>query len=264
MPVRREDLKEMGTMLNLWYTHPEHLSQQVISEDCEQILSEQELARSKVFPFEKNRREYLATRLLVRRALSHYHPFPPQAWKFQTNRFGKPATDPHCGLHFNVSNTSKLTVCLIGNDLELGVDIEPLDRAADISTLAPEIFSSKELKHLEKLPDSEKSDRALSLWTLKESYIKARGLGLSLPLKKFSFIFEQSNKFHLETDSSLHDDPANWQSCIFNLAEHRCALTVGSSMDTHLQIWEMQPPGNTPQHRPNILPSQPVFCRNLH
>jgi 4'-phosphopantetheinyl transferase len=254
----------MRPALNLFYTHPEDLQAQRISEYREQILSEEELARSKVFPFEKNRREYLATRLLVRRALSHHHPLPPQAWKFQTNRFGKPATDPHCGLHFNVSNTSKLIVCLIGNDIELGVDIEPLDRAADISTLAPEIFSSMELAQLEKLPDSEKSDRALSLWTLKESYIKARGLGLSLPLKKFSFIFEQSNKFHLETDSSLHDAPMNWQSCIFNLADHRCALTVGSSMDPHLQIWEMRPPGNTPEHRPNILLSQPVFCRNLH
>jgi 4'-phosphopantetheinyl transferase len=254
----------MRPALNLFYTHPEDLQLQMISDHCEHTLSEEELARSKVFPFEKNRREYLATRLLVRRALSHYHPLPPQSWKFQTNRFGKPATDPHCGLHFNVSNTSKLIVCLIGNDIELGIDIEPLDRAADVSPLAPEIFSSKELAQLEKLPDSEKSDRALSLWTLKESYIKARGLGLSLPLKKFSFVFEQSNKFHLETDSSLHDDPTNWQSCIFNLADHRCALTVGSRLDLYLQIWEMPPSMTTPEHRPNILPSQPVFCRNLH
>jgi 4'-phosphopantetheinyl transferase len=247
----------MGTALNLWYTRPEDISAQTIAEDSERILSEEELLRSKTFRFERHRREYLATRLLVRNALSYYHPLPPHAWKFQTNPYGKPATDPDCGLRFNLSNCTELVVCLIAKDVELGVDIEPLDRAPDIVKLASDVFSPRELAQLEDLSDPERPARALSLWTLKESYIKARGLGLSLPLKHFSFVYDKSNKFHLEIDRVLDDDdPARWQFRLFNLAEHRVALAVESKIDPRLQIWEAQPPGNAPALRPDIATSQ--------
>ena len=254
----------MGTALNLWYTRPGDLPAQTIAEDCERILSREELVRSKTFRFEQHRREYLATRLLVRNALSHYHPFPPHAWKFKTNSYGKPAIDPDCGLRFNLSNCAELVVCLIGKDAELGIDIEPIDRAGEVVKLATDVFSPRELAQLESLSDRERPNRALSLWTLKESYIKARGLGLTLPLKHFSFIYDNSNKFHLEIDRVLDDDdPARWQFRLFNLAEHRVALAVESKIDPRLQIWKAQPPGNAPVLRPDITTSQPEITLDM-
>ena len=153
----------MQTTLNLWYSHPEDLPAQIAAETCEQILSTEELARSKAFRFEKHRREYLTTRFLVRNALSHYHPFPPEEWKFQANPYGKPAVTQDCDLRFNLSNTQELVVCLIGKDIELGIDIEPLHRAGEVAKVAGEVFSSLELAQLEVLSDPDRLDRALSL-----------------------------------------------------------------------------------------------------
>jgi len=262
MPARNEDFKEsheIGMTVNLWYARPKHLPAQATAEDWKNILTAEERARSRAFRFEKHRREYIVTRLLVRNALSHYHPAPPQTWNFRTNRYGKPSVDPDCGLRFNLSNSSELVVCLMGDEVEVGVDIEPHDRAMEVAKLAREIFSSLELEQIETLSEQEKFNRALSLWTLKESYIKARGLGLSLPLKSFSFVFGQSDRFHLELDPGLADDPANWRFRLLNLAEHRVAVAVRSDLDPHVNIWEARPPLYVPVRQRGVTEAAVQF-----
>ena len=155
---------------------------------CE-LLSDDELARCSAFKFDRHAREFLATHALARIALSHHHSLAPQAWRFALNSYGKPAAEPECGLRFNLSNSPGLVVCLIASGADVGVDVEPCARAGKIAELAPEALSPLELAQFEALREDEKLDRALRLWTLKESYIKARGMGLSLPMKKFSFLF---------------------------------------------------------------------------
>ncbi len=128
-------------------------------------------------------------------------PFPPHAWSFFVNEYGKPSPIPDCGLRFNQSNSVELAVCLVASPgtlgphvssaasaatgIEVGVDVEPFSRAEEIVPLAPQVFSLAERAQLDALPVTDRPDRALSLWTLKEAYIKARGMGLSLPLAKF-------------------------------------------------------------------------------
>jgi 4'-phosphopantetheinyl transferase len=85
-------------------------------------------------------------------------------------------------------------------------------------------------------------DRALSLWTLKEAYIKARGMGLSLPLKKVSFLFGGRNGIRLEVDPSLCDEPErHWRFCLLNYAGHRIALMTERATAPDLQRWEVRP-----------------------
>ena len=62
---------------------------------------------------------------------------------------------------------------------------------------------------LRKLPEKEQLDRFFLYWTLKESYIKARGMGLVIPLSHFSFLFE--NAISIAFDPRLEDDPESWQ-----------------------------------------------------
>ena len=51
----------------------------------------------------------------------------------------------------------------------------------------------------------------VEFWTLKESYIKARGMGLSIPLKQFSFRFPRENLIELAIDALPHDVPERWR-----------------------------------------------------
>jgi len=228
--------------LHLWYAYPEDVLAEGAAKACLSLLSEGERARWQEFPFDRHRREYLTTRALVRTALSHYHPIAPQAWRFRMNAYGKPTIDPNCGLYFNLSNSLGLVTCLIAYGAEVGVDVEPHEHAGKIAELASEAFSPLELAQLEALSGPEKLDRALSLWTLKEAYIKARGVGLSLPLNQFSFLFGGSEGIRLTLDPCLGDRPERrWWFYLLDRAGHRIALMAARAACPKLQLWETRP-----------------------
>ncbi len=178
----------------------------------------------------------------MRTALSHYHPLAPEAWRFHTNPYGKPTVDPDCGLRFNLSNSPGLVVCLIAQGAEVGVDAEPIERAEKIAELASEVLSPLELVQLEALRGPERLDRILSLWTLKEAYIKARGMGLSLPLSNVSFLFGGVEGIRLELDPRLGTEAGSrWQFCLIEHAGHRIALMTEREAVPELQVWEARP-----------------------
>ena len=92
------------------------------------------------------------------------------------------------GLRFNLSHTDGLVVCLVAVEREIGVDVEHTARAGSVGIEIAERFSSpSEVAELRSLPFADQRSRFFDYWTLKEAYIKARGLGLHLPLDQFSF-----------------------------------------------------------------------------
>ena len=234
--------------LHLWCAYPDDLLDEEAARACFRILSDDERDRLQRFKFDRHRREYLATHALARTALSHHRPHPPATWRFAVNEYGKPAIDPSCGLHFNLSNSLGLVVCLIAEGADVGIDVESEARAATIIEVAPTVFSPLEQAQLNALPEAAKPDRALRLWTLKEAYIKARGMGLALPLDKFSFAFPESGGIRLEIDPALHDQPDRWRFCVLEHTGHRIALMVEANPAANLQIWESRPPMTAP-HR---------------
>jgi 4'-phosphopantetheinyl transferase len=228
--------------LYLWCGYPDDVVDEAACDACALILNEDERARWKAFRFEKHRREYLTSCALVRFALSQYHPLAPEAWRFQINAYGKPSPAQECGLRFNLSNSPGLVVCLIAYGLGVGVDLEPHERAGEIAQLSETVFSSLELAQLEELHGSKKTDRALSLWTLKEAYLKAQGMGLSLPLNKFSFLFGGATGIRLELDPCLDDEAERWRFCLLDHAGHRIAIAVERADAFDLQFFETRPP----------------------
>lgn len=240
MPPSRIVTHMQEQPLYLWCAYPEDASNEAVVQWRTTLLSEEEWTRSQTFRFDRHRREYLTTRALARIALSHYCSVAPEAWHFELNTYGKPSVSPNCGLRFNLSNCPGLVVCLIAQGAEVGVDAEPYERAGKIAELGATIFSPQEINQLAALRDAERLDRALSLWTLKEAYIKVRGKGLTLPLNKISFVF--GGGIHLQLDRRVDDEPR--QSLRFSLldhASHRIALMTELTVDPKLQLWETRP-----------------------
>jgi len=228
--------------LSLWLAYPDDLVDDSLAQACRVLLSEGEHRRWQSFRPLRRRREFLANRALVRTSLSHFQPLAPADWRFQVNAYGKPATDPDCGLRFNLSDSHGLAACLIAQGTEVGVDIEPYERGREIIEIAGEVFSPAEIAQLKALARDEQNDRALSLWTLKEAYIKARGMGLSLPLKKFSFLFGATQGIRLQLDADFTEAPGrNWRFSLLDLAGHRVALMTERTTEATLQIWEARP-----------------------
>ncbi len=86
----------------------------------------------------------------------------------------------------SLSRAEGLAVASICRTAPVGIDVEaPSAHPAD-ALLADAFFSDTEKAALKALPEDERSDLFFRIWTLKEAWVKARGLGLSLDLRSFS------------------------------------------------------------------------------
>ena len=81
-------------------------------------------------------------------------------------------------LTFNVSYAGRLMVVAVGTGDELGIDIEPMFRHADIAPIADAVFSQDELELLDALPAWKREAAMVRGWTGKEAILKADGHGL--------------------------------------------------------------------------------------
>ena len=181
--------------------------------DCAALLCQEEQERMSRFVFEKDRRLYAAAHALVRRALSRYADVPVVAWRFARGAFGRPEISIPAGLplRFNLSHTRGLCACVVTRTIACGVDVEQARPLDDLLGLAQSSLSAREYAALLDAEGSQQKDRFYRYWTLKEAYIKARGLGLSLPLRSFSFLFEGGEAIQLALDNEAQVRASDWQ-----------------------------------------------------
>lgn len=152
------------------------------------LLDAGERQRQGAFHFQRDRDAYALSHALVRQTLSRYAAVAPAAWRFAANAHGKPAiVSPTDQTHwcFNLSHTPGLSACAVAH-VDVGVDVEDVNRRMTPG-LADRFFAPSEAAALRALPAVDQPERFFTYWTLKEAYIKAVGLGLSLPLDSFGF-----------------------------------------------------------------------------
>ncbi|AQR95342.1 4'-phosphopantetheinyl transferase sfp [Clostridium saccharoperbutylacetonicum] len=161
------------------------------------FLSEEKQKKINKFIKKEDADRSLIGDILIREAL--LCDFQIRNIKFNYNAYGKPylINDPH--IFFNISHSGDWVVCAI-NDCEIGIDIEKVDRF-DLD-IAKHFFSEKEYFNLIKIAPLKRIEHFYDLWTLKESYIKAYGMGLNLDLRSFSIEIDK-NKFILQTKNDF-------------------------------------------------------------
>jgi 4'-phosphopantetheinyl transferase len=196
-----------------------------------QLLSEPERAKWQRFVAQDARLQYLVSRALVRTTLSRYAEVPEHAWQFETNRYGRPhVSQPQAlrDIQFNLSNTTGLVVCAVTKDCDVGIDVENIARILDTDALAPTVFAPMELADFRRVSSGDRRNRFFSYWTLKEAYIKARGMGLSIPLDAFWFDLGGPSPLLHVTDR-CRDDPERWSFHQYApTAEHRMAVAAAA------------------------------------
>jgi 4'-phosphopantetheinyl transferase len=205
--------------IHLWLCESDKVKEPLLLNRYKSWLTEEETAKMLRYRFEKHQHQYLITRALIRSLLTHYQPdIPPQDWKFDKNHWGKPSLVAEQNADnwiFNISHTDGLIVCALTKDHALGVDVEDISRDGETIKIADRYFSPQEYQALIALPEEKQNDRFFDLWTLKESYIKACGKGLAIPLDEFSFNFEQDDSsidsIQLFTEPARKDDPSLWR-----------------------------------------------------
>ena len=193
------------------------------------LLPDDERARHDRFSHAGAGAEYLCGRALLRSSLSTWAEVPTHAWRLALNAHGRPSVSaPHRApaVHFNLSHTRGMVVLALGLDPKVGVDVEHLARTVDPLEIADRFFSTTETADLRALPAARHLDRFLALWTLKEAYIKARGMGLALPLQDFTFTPDAAPP-RVRFDPSLGDDHDAWRFWRSDLPSgHRVAVAA--------------------------------------
>jgi len=191
-------------------------------------LSDDEVRRAGRFHFEHDRRLFVASRALVRRALSRYLNVEPAAWRFETNSYGQPhIVSPVEGkmLRFSASHTDGLVMCVVANNRDVGGDVERL-RACPLDVVDC-FFAPVEAKAIWALSGKERLERFLTYWTLKESYVKARGLGFSIPPNRFAFHLNDYPFPRIEIDPALDRRASGWRFYFLRpTLTHRASLCV--------------------------------------
>jgi 4'-phosphopantetheinyl transferase len=224
---------------HLYFALEDQIREPVLLAAYEALLTPEERARKQRYYFEKNRHEFLLTRALVRTVLSRYAPVRPAAWAFSANEWGCPAiaTPEGAGLRFNLSNTRGLVCCLVAADRDVGIDVEDTEREGDTVSIADRFFSPSEVAELHTLPKERQRARFFDYWTLKEAYIKARGMGLAIPLDHFSFLIANERPIGIAFDPLLPDDPASWQfEQIRPTKTHLVSLAIRRKNEADLRV----------------------------
>ena len=236
----QESLRLTTTETHLWMVFPDTLREPGLLGSYHALMCPEEQIRQQRFRFEKGRHEYLVTRALVRTVLSRYAEVDPGDWRFSKNAYGRPEIAAPQGLprlRFNLSHTDGLIVCLVALDREIGIDVESLDRRGQTVEIADRFFSPFEATTLRSLPELSQRYRFFEYWTLKEAYIKARGMGISLPLEQFSFRLDSNQPVRIAFDPRMNDDPASWQFQQFRpTPRHLMAVAIRRKHEPDLTI----------------------------
>ncbi len=106
---------------------------------------------------------------------------------FTENSYGKPLLASAPDVHFSLSHGGNWAVCALG-DTPLGVDVE-FPRCT--MKIANRYFQEEELAFLSHLSGIQQRDALNRLWTGKEAFVKALGLGLSQSLDSFQILLSR-------------------------------------------------------------------------
>jgi 4'-phosphopantetheinyl transferase len=208
------DLLADSGRIDLWCTYISDIGDAGLWPRYDALLSAEERAKQARFRFERDQRRYLVTRVLARTVLSRYQRVRPEHWVFSAGPRGRPQISAprfEPALEFNIAHSADLVMLGVTSGRTLGIDAESLTmRDYDIAGL-DRYFAAEERAALLALPATARRRRFFELWTLKESYIKARGLGLAIALDAFRFELQGDAGLTLHMLPQLGDSPRHWR-----------------------------------------------------
>jgi 4'-phosphopantetheinyl transferase len=195
-------------------------------------LDDQERAHADRLERAADRQVYVVAHGLLRAVLAQRTGMRAADLRFSRAPHGRPelANPTHDGappVRFNLSHTQGLVGCAVTatEDVAVGFDVEEMRAPAPLE-VAPNHFSSRELVDLRQLPPPQQDDRFYTLWALKESYIKGRGLGVALPLDSFSVAPTPRGRAILTTPET--ENPTPWTLRWWRLRRHAVALAIAA------------------------------------
>jgi 4'-phosphopantetheinyl transferase len=150
-----------------------------IEDDSPSLLAHDERVRVERFRSPPDRARWIGARVALRQILTRYTGTMPALLQLTHGTNGKPALTGESSLRFNLAHAGDRAALAVAWDREVGVDLEPIGPCLDVLPLLAIACSETEAARIAVLSPGARVEAFLTCWTLKESYLKGIGTGLS-------------------------------------------------------------------------------------
>jgi len=160
----------------------------VFDRNWRETLSPEEREKAERFSSERHRQNYIFAHAVLRDILGRYLMRSARNVLFKYDAFGKPLlvhSETQVPLYFNLSHSGSMVLVALAYGRHIGADVEEVRPLEDIEHIATAYFTTQERAFVLSRDSEERARAFFHCWTRKESYIKALGKGLLIPLNSF-------------------------------------------------------------------------------
>ena len=204
-------------------------------------LSPYEKKRANRYYFNRHRQRFIVRRILLKKIIGAY--LNINAWEvlLDRNQFGKPflAQQMVDQLQFNLSFSNNLALFAFSRSNAIGVDIEMINDTVIGENIAQHHFSSNEIATFISLSRDQQAEAFYNCWTRKESWIKARGMGLSIPLDSFEVSLTPGEPARLISTSEYANKQSEWSMFSLTPAPGYTAAVAVQTATTNKRQFEI-------------------------
>lgn len=222
--------------VHLWYARLDLADKEVAA--YREILSADERMVSDRFAFDLDRKSYTLAHGALRSILALYLDIDARQITFSHSQYGKPALTKNLKdykILFNLSHSRDFALIGLAYKREIGVDIEFMCNDFDFMKIAETYFTPREYSCLLKSPDYMKKETFFRYWTYKEAFMKATGIGLSLPMNKV-----EVSTFPDQPITLLESDQRNGYSRKWNLMHIGCDPEYTAAVAVEGGDWDLK------------------------
>ena len=204
---------------------------------AESTLSADEAQRAARFHFPKDRDHFIAAHGILRHIVGRYLHRKPGELIFSVNQYGKPAL-VNSDLEFNLSHSGDFALLAVTQNRKVGVDVERIRQGISSHVIAQQYFSKAEVAELQSLPMEQREAAFFTCWTRKEAYIKAQGIGLSLPLESFDVSLSPNEPAMLRAVRPDSQEAARWTLFSLNVVPKYAGALAVEGLDLDFRFWD--------------------------
>ena len=200
----RQQLKEemelhLNNDIRLYAMNADELMDEELYKRALEAVSPKRREKAGRLRFEKDRRLSLAAGILTRFVFENHFGISWEEVKLSENEYGKPFFEGGESICHNLSHSGNMVICAAG-PVPVGCDIEEIKESR--TNVSEKFFAQSEKKFVRE----NGADGFFRIWTLKESYMKAVGMGLSLPMKDFSVCPAKNGEIIFSHDAGLNEE----------------------------------------------------------
>lgn len=198
-------------------------------------LSSAEKSKAQRMLVNLKRDHQIQSKAWLRWLLAQYTQSSPEQIQYHYGSLGKPYLgSEQTQIFFNATDSGSTLLCAFSKKNELGLDIESTPRKVNYQRIAEKKFTQLELAAINSTPQATRSNAFLALWTRKEAFGKALGVGIRYQMNKINLC----NQLDLYQHQLADEDKRNWNLFQFN-HRNNIACIATTQMNENINFYEL-------------------------